>query len=87
MTIEEAVAGLVPNVAVIPVGQPDGASVTGELKPLNGVMVTVDVPVEPSDAVAAGALKVKLGDETATTVQEMVVLADNVPLVPLTESV
>jgi hypothetical protein len=85
VTTEEAVAGLIPNVAVIPVGQPDVASVTAALKPLVGVIVTVDVPVDPTFAVAAVALIVKVG--AAFAVSEIVVLADKTPLVPLIVSV
>ena len=85
MTVDEPVAGLVPNVPVMPVGQPDAASVTGKVKPLVGVTVTVDVPADPWVTVAAVALIVKLG--AALTVSEIVVFADNVPLVPFTVSV
>ena len=49
-----------PNVPVMPAGHPDAANVTAELKPFAGVTVTVDVPVDPTVAVAALALKVKL---------------------------
>ena len=84
VTIEEAVAGLVPNAAVIPAGQFEAVSVTPALKPLAGVIVTVDVPVDPTIADAAVALIVKLG--AAFTLSEIVVLADNMPLVPFTES-
>ena len=82
VTTDEVVAGLVPNVAVMPVGQPDAARVTGEVKPLAGVTVTVDVPADPGAAVATVALIVKLG--AALTVSEIVLFADNVPLVPVT---
>ena len=57
---------------------------TAELKPFKGVTVPVDVPLDPTDAVAAVAVNVKLG--TALTVREMIVLADKVPLVPFTVS-
>src|SRR5579862_9809232 len=87
VTIDDAVAGFVPNVPVMPAGQPDAASVTAELKPLAGVIVTVDVPVDPTVAVAAVAPRVKLDCDAALTVSEMVVLADKVPLVPFTVSV
>ncbi len=72
----------VPNVAVMPAGQPEDANVTVELNPLKGVTVTVDVPLLPWDAVAAVALKVKPG--TPVTVSENVVYADDAPLIPLT---
>ncbi len=84
VTIDEAVVGFVPNVPVMPVGQLDGASVTAELKPLAGVIETVEVPVELEVAVAAVAFKVKLG--AALTVREIVVLAVRAPLVPFTVS-
>ena len=83
--VDDAVAGFVPNVPVMPAGQPDAASVTAELKPLAGMIVTVDVPVEPTIAVAAVAPRVNFGG--ATTLSEMVVLADKLPLVPFTVSV
>ena len=72
---------------MIPTGQPDAASVTAELKPFAGTTVTVDVPLDPATAVAAPALNVKLGGGAAVTVNEMVVLAVKVPLVPFTVSV
>ncbi len=70
--------------AVIPVGQLEAASVTAELKPFAGRIVTVDVPVNPTIAVAAVALMLKLG--AAFTVSEIVALADKPVLVPLTVS-
>ena len=85
MTIDDAVAGFVPNVPVMPAGQPDAASVTAELNPLAGAIVTVDVPVDPTVAVAAVAPRVKLG--AGVTVSEMVALAAKLPLVPFTVSV
>ncbi len=84
VTIEDVVTGFVPNVPVIPAGQPAIASVTPELKPLVGVTITVDAALAPATVDAAPALKPKLG--AALTVNEMVVLADNAPLVPLTVS-
>ena len=59
--VDVVVAGFVPNVPVMPAGQPGAASVTPELNPLAGVIVTVDVPVDPTFAVAAVAPRVKLG--------------------------
>src|SRR5450432_1154954 len=85
VTSDDAVGGFVPNVPVIPVGQLDAARVTAELKPLAGIIVTVDVPVDPTIAVAAVAPIVKLG--AALRVSERVVLADELPLVPFTVSV
>ena len=84
MVIKDEVPELVPNVPVTPLGQLAVVNDTAELKPLAGVTVTVDVPLPPAAAVAAVALKEKLG--AALTVSEMDVLADNDPLVPLTES-
>lgn len=86
VTIEEAVAGFVPNVPVMPRGHPDAVKVTPELKPFAGVTVTVDVPVDPAAAVAALALKVKLGGCDAFTVSAMAVVVAKVPLVPFTVS-
>ena len=62
VTTELLVAGLVPNVPVIPAGQPEAASVTPELKPFAGVIVTVEVPVPPAFAAVGVALSVKLGE-------------------------
>ena len=84
VTIEDAVAGFVPNVPVIPVGQLDAASVTALLKPFAGMMVTVDVPVDPPIAVAVVALIEKVG--AAVTVREIVAVLVSVPLVPFTVS-
>ena len=61
VTTELVVAGLVPNVPVMPAGQPDAASVTPELKPFKGVIATVDVPAAVELAEAAVALSVKPG--------------------------
>src|SRR5579862_9696469 len=85
VTIEEAFAGFVPNVAVMPAGQLDAASVTVELKPFAGTIVTVEVPLDPAVTVAAVALSAKLG--AGFTVNAIVVLADKVLLVPFTVSV
>ncbi len=73
-----------PNVPVMPAGQPEVASVTAELKPLPGTTVTLDVPYVPATTVAALAFKAKL--EPAVTVREIEVLADDAPLVPFTVS-
>jgi hypothetical protein len=85
VTVEEAVVGLVPNVAVMPAGQFDAENSTTEWKPFVGVTVTVDVPGDTAVALAAVALNVKLG--CAVTVIGMVVLVDKAPLVPVTVSV
>ena len=71
-----------PKVPVMPAGQPDADRVTVELKPFAGMIDTVEVPVDPAIADAAVALIAKLGAEP--TVIAMVVLADRLPLVPLT---
>ena len=84
-TVDNAVAGFVPNVPVMPAGQFDAASVTGLLKPFAGVIVTVDVPVDPATAKAPVELRAKLG--AAFTVREIEVFADNVPLTPVTGKV
>jgi hypothetical protein len=61
VTVDEAVAGLVAKVPVMPAGHPAAARVTAELKPLVGLTVTVEVPVDPAVAVAGLAPNVKLG--------------------------
>lgn len=60
VAIDDPFVGFVPNVPVMPVGQPAVASITPELNPFAGATVTVDVPVDPTFAVAAAALNVKL---------------------------
>ena len=84
VTIEEAVAGFVPNVPVMPLGHPDADNVTPELKPFAGITLTVDVPLDPALAVAALALKVKLGCGADFTFSAMLVLVARLPLVPVT---
>ena len=49
------------NVPVIPDGHPIVLSVTAELNPFTGVIVTCDVPVDPRTTLAAAAVIVKLG--------------------------
>jgi hypothetical protein len=83
--MDDAVAGFVPKLPLMPAGQPEVASVTAELNPFTAVTATVEVPVDPTVAVAAVALIVKLG--AAFTVSAMLVLADNAPLVPFNASV
>ena len=61
VTTEDVAAGLVPNVAVIPAGQPDAARVTAELNPVAGVTVTVEEPDDPAVAVAEVEPRVKPG--------------------------
>ena len=84
VTVDAVVAGLVPKLAVMPTGKLDAASVTAELKPFSGAIVTFDVPAKPATAVADGALSEKLG--AAVTVSGIVLLAVSVPLVPFTVS-
>lgn len=77
------VAGFVPKVAVTPVGSPVDASVTGPLKPLAAVTVTVAIPDAPWTKVSDGAdeASVKLG--AALTVSAIEVDALRVPEVAL----
>ena len=84
VAVDEELAGFGANVAVMPVGHPDGVNSTTELKPFSGVTATVEVPGDAAVAAAAVALKVKLG--AAATVIGMVVAADRLPLVPPTGS-
>ena len=80
VTDDDVVAGFVPKFPVIPAGQLDATKVTAELKPLAGLIVTVD-----AFDTAGVALSVKLG--AAVTVRAIVVLADSDPLVPFTVNV
>ena len=79
------VTGLVENVAVTPLGNPLALSVVAELKPPVLVMVIVLVPLLPWVTVteAGDALTLKLGDDAAFTVSEMVVVAVKLPDVPV----
>jgi hypothetical protein len=78
---EDEVAGLVENTPVIPAGQLMALSVTAEAKPLLGVTVTVEVPLNPAEIVAAGAASAKLG--AALAVKVMVVAEEMFPYVPV----
>ena len=82
VAIEDAVAGFVPKFPVMPAGQFDAASVTALLKPLAGVMVTVEVPVDPISALALVVVIVKLG--AVVTVSEIVAVLESAPDVPFT---
>jgi hypothetical protein len=84
VTTDDVAVGLVAKVPVIPPGQFDAAKVTAELKPLAGVTLIVDVPVDPTFALAEVAPRLKLG--AALTVNGMVVLADQFPPDPVTAS-
>lgn len=57
------VAGLVPNVAVTPVGKPVAVSVTAPVNPPTSVTTIVPVPLAPgvTESVAGDAASVKLG--------------------------
>jgi len=79
-----AVAGLVPKVAVTPLGRPDAASVTAPVNPPRSPTVIVSLPPEPwvTDNVAAEGVSVKLCGVEATTVKVIVVEAVRVPDVP-----
>ena len=67
VTAELLVAGFVPNVPVMPDGQFEAASVTGELNPLAGFTITVELPLAPACALAAVALSVKPGEPPGDT--------------------
>jgi hypothetical protein len=79
-----AVAGLVPNVAVTPLGSPDAARVTLPANGLTSATVMVSVPLEPCamDRVAAEALSEKL-PVTGVIVSAMMVVAVSAPDVPV----
>src|ERR1700679_3137590 len=74
-----AVAGLVANAAVTPVGNPDTARVTLPVNPFSSLTAMVLVPVLPGAIVrvAGEAARVKLG--VPVTVSVMVVEAVSVP--------
>jgi len=78
------VAGLVANAAVTPVGNPDAAKVTLPVNPPWSATVMVLVPVLPAATVrfAGDAESVKSG-VAAVNVRTMVVVAVNVPEVPV----
>jgi len=79
-----AVAGLVANDAVTPVGNPDAARVTLPVNPFSSVTATVLVPVLPGAIVrvAGEAARVKLGVPVTVSVME-VVTGVSVPEVPV----
>lgn len=78
------VVGLVPNVAVTPLGKPVAASVTAPVKPPVSVTVMVSVALEAcvTDNDVADGVSVKPIGVTLFTVNEMVVLAVVVPEAP-----
>lgn len=81
------VVGLVPNVAVTPLGRPDAASVTLPVNPPTSVTVMVSVAVDPgfTDAEVADGASVKL--DAIVTASAIVVDAVSVPEVPVTVTV
>ena len=82
VTLDDAVTGFAEKAAVMPAGQPDAASVTGELNPLVGATVTVDAAWDPTIAAAAVALKLKLGSTGAAPEVIRLEIAE-VPVMPL----
>ena len=83
------VVGLVPNVAVTPLGRAEVDSVTEPVKPLDGVTVMVLLPLVPCFTVklVGEADSEKFGCAGAFTVKAMVVVWVNVPDVPVTVTV
>jgi hypothetical protein len=82
-----AVAGLVPNVALTPVGNPDAARVTLPVNPFNSGTEIVLVPVPPGATVrlAGVADSVKLGGGViGLTVRPTTAVCSSEPLVPVT---
>src|SRR5579863_3767603 len=79
------VVGLVPNVAVTPLGKLDADSVTLPVKPPLSVTVIVSVPLEPcvTESDGAEAASVKPLVTNGFTVSAIVVVAVVVPLVPV----
>jgi hypothetical protein len=79
-----AVAGLVANTAVTPLGRPDAARVTDPVNPFRSVTVMVLVALRPSAIEIAGAEGVseKVGVGLALTVTVMAVLATKLLAVP-----
>jgi hypothetical protein len=83
------VVGLVPNVAVTPLGKPDAASVTLPVNPPVSVTEIVSVPLLPCviDSDEGDDDSVKPGVVLALTVSVMVVVAVTDPDVPVTVTV
>lgn len=81
----EPVVGLVANAVVTPLGRPDAARVTLPVNPFASVTVMVSVALLPcvTASVAGNAASVKLPAALAVTVSAMVVVALNVPEVPV----
>jgi hypothetical protein len=76
-------AGL--NAAVTPAGNPDAVKAMLPVKPPDGVTVMVLVAVVPrvTETLAGLAVSVKFGVAGATTVSEIEVVCDKVPLMPV----
>jgi hypothetical protein len=81
----DPVVGLVPNVAVTPLGRPDAARVTVPAKPPKSVTVMVSVALLPCviARVDAEGASEKLGGTLITTLSATVVVAFSVPEVPV----
>jgi hypothetical protein len=78
-----AVAGLVPNAAVTPVGIPDAARVTLPANGLTSVIVMVSVPLAPGAIDRADAEGASEKLPAPVTVRVMEVAALSVPEVPV----
>lgn len=87
VTVLLVLAGLGTKLAVTPLGKPEADRVTLLLKPLDGVIEIVLVPVEPSTTVKLLGLadRTKVGD--ALTVSAIVVVSVRLPDVPVTVTV
>ena len=85
MTSDDEPVGVGAKLGRIPAGQFGALRETSELNPFAGVTVTIEVPVDPTVAVAPVALSVKEGGggSVAITVNAIVVLAFSAPLVPV----
>lgn len=83
------VAGLVPKLAVTPLGRPEAESVTEPVKPFDGLTVIVLLPFVPCFTVrlAGEAEREKFGCAGAFTVRLMAVVWLVVPEVPVTVTV
>ena len=82
-----AVAGLVPNAAVTPLGRPDAARVTAPVNPPRSVTVMVSLPRPPWAIERAGAEAESVKAGGPVTVRETFVDAVSTPEVPVTVTV
>jgi len=82
----DAVAGLVENAAVTPVGNPDAASITLPLKGLTSAIVMLSVPLAPCamDRELDDGVSEKLPGDTGVMVSVILVDALREPEMPLT---